>query len=510
MVRILTFFSLLITFISGCEQTGRLIINLQRPQDKTLDPLIDLRLSKFSLRIIEKENIIDHETFRADDNLVPVGTVPVGVPFDLRLSGKSTTGQMLGLGLIYNVQVAGDSETTVTIKFRKPIGYVAGEPGLEILDATASTSEKVPMTPNTSVSNVVDVVATPDSSWLALLTNQTLVFFRTADQKKWAEVKLDQGSRRVWISLDKRYAIVSHGSQNLLSVIDLANLDEKSLEVRTIQMSGNASKVVFEADRKQIKILIDGETAGGTCKAQSKLATVDLESTKILEEINLQKPVADIAISPTDNNLILALPCENALGRIEGRKAKVLSPQLPTPYDLMLTDKDLVVLGSALDSTNSIKGQAVLFNLARNDLSQKQTKTFPLPSLRLWFKNPGADGELVWQLKLKSFMIQDSVISPDGQRAVGLFSATYSSNLDFYGCPYLLDMKATGYLLVDLDVDMVLYWRLTQLQFTQCQTCKYPSQGQCESWVRSALISNQGLSQPEYVPQGATLLFGGT
>jgi hypothetical protein len=360
------------------------------------------------------------------------------------------------------------------------------------------------------VTNVVDIIATPDSAWLALLTSERLVFFRTADQSKWAEVKLTSGCRRVWISIDKRYALVSHANAKLLSVIDLARLEEKKLEVRTINLSGIATNVAFEADRRRLKILIDGISPGDSCASQSKLATLDLEANKVLEEINLLKPVADLILRSTDSSLILTLPCENALARIEGREAKVLPGSLPKPYDLMQTDKDLVVLGSVTDETNSIKGQAMLFKLAGKDLSLQQTKAFPLPSLRLWFKNPGADGELVWQLKLKSFLIFDSVISPDGQRAVGLFSATFSSNLEFYGCPYLMNMNATGYLVIDLDVDLVHYWRLTQIQFDNCQTCKYPTQSQCESWVRSSLISTQGLSQPEFVPQGVTLLFGGT
>ena len=85
--------------LQACGEAGRLVISLERPAVKAFDPMSDVRLSRFNLRVIRDAGQSDQETLRTEALTLQLGDVPVDEAFDLRLAGKSATGQMLGLGL---------------------------------------------------------------------------------------------------------------------------------------------------------------------------------------------------------------------------------------------------------------------------------------------------------------------------------------------------------------------------------------------------------------------------
>ena len=208
---------------SACGEGGRLIIDLERPSH-ALDPIADPRLSKFSLRITVGGRPTVHDAFRNGDAELFLGDVPVGSPFDLRLSGTSATGLMLGLGLVHDVLVSdGSQDTMVAVKFRKPLGYVAGLGRVGVLDAAAASSTSLELAP-LPVSGATAVAATPNGVLVLVVHNNTLVPIRTLDHSKLAAVPLAGSGDHVAVSPDSRYAVISHRSTLTLGVVDLQEL----------------------------------------------------------------------------------------------------------------------------------------------------------------------------------------------------------------------------------------------------------------------------------------------
>jgi hypothetical protein len=503
--------ALLLTLLAsgGCGE-GQLLIVLERPTDKRLDPLLDNRLARFSLRVTEGDDISDQETFRSDTTELTVGDVPVSSAFDLRLAGKASSGQMLGLGQVLNLTVEGKETTTVQVKFRKPIGYVAG-PGIARVDATASSREKASLPTLKNVSNVTAVATTPDGAWLLAVSGTTLVALLTSNQQKFAEARIPAGGSFVAVSPDNRYAVVCHGSGGQVSVVDLAKLAERQSQVRTVKVGGEPTKAIFSTrDRTRVKVLVDGVGHVDGCTAKSRLVDIVLSSATMVGQLNLNKPVADVLINPHDNSMLLALPCERALGRVENGVPRKLNLTVPRHYDLAVSDQHLVVLGS--DNGSPPRGQAYLFDLKRKDWEQRppDEKKFSLPQLGVSITSPVATGSLSVTLALKNFTIFDVAVSPGGQRVVALYQAKHESNIGVGSCNYTFDIKVMGYLVVDLTVDTYIFSQMTDLFFHKCYTCDKPDKAQCDKWFTSGLQSVGALTSPEFDPRGVALLLGGS
>jgi hypothetical protein len=393
------------------------------------------------------------------------------------------------------------------VKFRKPIGYVVGQPGIDILDATVTTRESAPLSPMQQITNVSAVAATPDGAWLLVVSGQTLSALLTSNHTKWAEAKIPAGGNCLEVSPDNRYAVVCHKADKSVSIVDLAKLAENQSVVRVVKLHSGPTKIAFGQHRGKALVLVDGVGHMDGCTASSTLVEVDMQSAVVTNSLPLNKPVADVAIDPRDTSLLLALPCERALGRVEAGQPKKLPMQVPRHYDLAVTDQFLVLLGS--DNTSPPRGQAVLFDLNRGGFDNPQIRQFSLPGRGISFNNPGTGAVFVF-LDLQTFTIYDVVVSPGGQRAIGLFQAHYVANTNVGSCSVDFDIRAFGYLLVDLTVDTYLFSRSTSLSFDKCSTCDFPAKDSCESWFRTGLQELEALSKPEFDPQGMTLLFGGS
>lgn len=507
----------LIVPAQGCSGDGKLLIILDRPSEQKLDPLLDDRLARFSLRVNHGGSVNVSESFRSDANELTVGDVPVGSTFNLRLAGKTSSGQMLGLGQVFDVNLDADG-STVQVKFRKPMGYVAGQPGLFMVDATASSRSKaapVPPMKGGDLNGVSAVASTPDGSWVLAVAGTKLVALRTKITKmpesKWAEAKIPPGGTFVAVSPDNRYAVICHPATNLISQVDLAKLAEGKSVVSTATLSGKPTKAVFAANESnKVRILLNGVGHLDGCTSKSSMAEVILGHTlRPAPPLSLGKPVADVAVDPRDGALLLALPCEDALGRAKGGKApEKIGGNVPRHYDLALSDQHLVVVGSKFGSPP--KGRAVLFDLSRGEFSSAQTKDFSLPPLGVAITSSGGTGAIMVMADLTTFTIYDVSVSPGGQRVVALFQARYKSNISVGGCNYNFEIRAMGYLIVDLTVDTYLFSQLTDLFFDQCSTCNDPTKAGCESWFTKGMQQSGGLTDPEFVPKGAALLFGGS
>jgi len=503
-VKVLSLLTIMLTIpgLAGCGDSGRLLITLERPEVKSFDPLNDVRLSRFSLRVTQGTSQSDQETVRTEGAELRVGSVPVGESFDLRLAGKSGTGQMLGLGLLFDLKVEGDREVPVAFKFRKPIGFVAGKHGIEQLDTTASTDNTIHFEQPIAAPNAADVAAYPDGASILVVSEVELSAFRTFDRKKWATVPLRTPGTCVAVSPDNAYAVVCHDG-GYVSIVDMNRLAENQLELRETPVGGKPTRVVFGTNRTLARVLVDGAVSG--CGAQSRMVEVNVANATKGREVALGRPVADLAVDPRDGRVLLALPCETPgrLGRINGDQVQIAA-QLPNgSYDLALTDQYIVALGTSQNPLY-LEGEAVLVDLNKQAFST-QKKTFGLPGLAVLLGQAGAEGVVGWIPEIQDFTIYDLSVSPDGQRALALFRAAYSSTTSHQNCQYLASITAHGMLLLDLTVDQEVYSQFTSLEISQCSICG----SDCTGILRTALQNAKMLATPEYTPKGVAMLFGG-
>lgn len=489
--------------LAGCGEGGRLLISLERPKVKSFDPMNDVRLSRFNIRVSQGSDQQEEEAVRTERTELKVGSVPVSDAFDLRLAGKSGTGQMVGLGLVFDLDVSGDKETQIAVKFRKPISFVAGNHGIEQLDTTASTDSTIRNEPAIAAPNAADVAASSDGAWIVVVSGTQLQAFLTFDKKRWANVKLPAPATCVSVSPDSRYTVVCH-ENGTVTVVDMSRLAQNQLELRPVTVGGKPTRIVFGNKRRVALVLVDGATYTGGCGVKSRMVEVDVGSATKGREVPLNRPVADLGVDPRDGRVLLALVCEGKLGRINGDKVEIAAQAPGGTYDIALTDQYIVLFGTRAAGGVALKGEALLIDLNKGGFSI-QSKPFFLPGLTFWFATPGSEGAVGWSPETQDFAIYDLAVSPDGQRALALFRASYSSNTFYNSCHYNAKMTAYGLMLVDLTVDRVVHTRFANLEIANCSIC-----GQDRSQdVRNALSASGALANPLYTPKGVAMLFGG-
>ena len=504
---------------AGCGESGRLVITLERPS-QLLDPMSDVRLSKFSMRITADGRTTDHDAFRSDAGELQIGDVPVGQSFDLRLSGMSATGLMLGLGQVLDVVINdGTADTTVAVKFRKPLGYVAGQSRIQVLDAAAASSSALELAP-LGISTGSAVAATPNGVLVLVVSGSKLVPMRTLDHAKLAPVSLAGSGDHVAVSPDSRYAVISHRAQKKLGVVDLLEVGRGGAGESVLDLGGIPSRVIFGRDRTRATLLVDALERGDSCgKKHGRLVDLDLDKRTYSAPRSLGRPVADVALDPRDGSMLVAMTCDKKLRRIplSGVHEDVA---VPASYDIAVADQNIALVGRA--SGSKVAGQAVLFDLSRSSaagLGPPQSRSFAFPPLVISYKSQGTtSGYFTWASEAKDFKVYDLSISPDSQRAICLFQADYQSNMND-ACVYNTVVRGTGYMLVDLTTGTVLVQRFTSLKFEKCHAnClinpsgkRLTDLGTCTAELKRVLRNDGLLLQgaSEYEPAGSTLLFGG-
>ena len=500
---------------AACGDSGRLLIDLERPSH-SLDPIADPRLSKFSLRITAGGSHKVHDAFRDGGAELLMGAVPVDTPFDLRLSGTSATGLMLGLGLVHDVMIRdGTQDTLVAVKFRKPLGYVAGLGRVSVLDAAAASSTSLELSP-LPVSGATAVAATPNGVLVLVVHNNTLVPIRTRDHAKLAPVPLAGGGDHVAVSPDSRYAVICHRTNLKLGVVDLQEVGKGKATESVLNLGGTPSRVVFGASRTEATLLVDALERTDTCGSKhGRLVDINLVARTYTPPRSLGRPAADIALDPRDNALLVALTCDKKLRRVP-QNGTPQDVSVPAAYDIAHNDRNIILLGRA--GGTQVAGQAVLFDMNSSGLGLPQSKTFAFPPLAIGFKSQGSAGYFTWASEPKAFKFYDLSISPDSQRAIALFQVDYQSDMQG-SCTYRAKVRGTGYMLIDLATGVVLVQRFTSLVFDKCYAnClvnpsnQYlTSLGVCTAEFKRVLRKHKLLlsGTKEFEPKGSALLFGG-
>lgn len=521
----------------GCGQDGRLLIKLALPTVKQLDPTVacvtqagklrcdrgDPRLARFNLRIGLPGGPRSQESLVAARTSFELGQVPVGRPFDLRLAGLTSSGQTLGMGVVHQVDVTGEEETVVAVQFRKPIGYVAGAGQLLVLDVAAASSANIELTP-LSLSGLTQLDTSLNGTLLATVdSGRKLGIYRTSDHKRAHEATLPEKAACVRISPDNRFVFVCQPQG--LAVLELAGT---KVVRRARNLHAAPSRIAFAGDGKTAWILTSGASSPAKCssKTHSSLLRIDYGPHRTAGQawfepsgkIDLPSLAGDVEVHPRSGKLLVSFPCDNVVRTLEPRPGRAQLDTLvkvPRPYEIEVTDDHVVVLSRAPGSS---QGQALLLSLG--DQQSTLTRTFDLPTIALTLAGSADAGKFSWasepQPDLEVYRAQ---VTPDGQRALLLYRASYRSNLaTSSACSYRTRIATSGILAVDLTDGSSLFERFTKLSFSECYAncIRSTSTGKtladratCEAIFRRELRREKDLSTRAFTPAAATLLFGG-
>ncbi|PIE19810.1 MAG: hypothetical protein CSA65_01020 [Proteobacteria bacterium] len=526
----------LITVLSLCAcGDGQLVISLVLPEDKRLDPTaacptaapcdrIDPRLVRFSLRIHDQSASSSQEALFDSPGELAIGQVPVGRSLDLELSGQSASGQMLGVGRVFDVEIEAKEETRIAINFRKPIAYISGDSALVPIDA-ASQNPGFSVIPTISRKDLRASATAPNGVLLALVTSQRVYVYSTSNHQLLLDLALDAPEQKAATCLrfspDSRYLFICRQGPHL-SAVDL-------LAFQPTVLGGAIGKVArdvtFTADGRTGYALTSGLAPQSSCSGApaSELIrfSVGSEAGRVFlaqDVIRLPRPVSDIELNPQNGRLLLAEPCDNRVSELALPASGAAQPQpltsatLETPYDIAVTGDQIAIIGAAGE-----RGAVVLLSQAAT-----QNLDFAIPPIELSLANQESTaGAFDWtSLPSGQLLTYDLAIAPDGQRAIALYRLRFTSDLTLNGCGFRSDVIGMGYVLLDLSTGAVLLNRLTKLDFV-AGGCSAPcisiagvgdlgDQGRCEMVFRRALRDRGALTRVPFEGHDASVLFGGS
>lgn len=521
-------------FLGACGD-GQLVVSLSLPRDKRLDPTaacptaapcdhLDERLVRFSLRIHDRDALSSQEALFEGPGTLALGKVPVGRPLDLELSGQSASGQMLGVGRVFGVEVADKDETLVAINFRKPIAYIAGGGALMAVD-TASQNPGFSAIPSIPSADLRAAATAPNGVLIAMATSTRVTVYDTSEHRKLLDLPLDKPAAGpagcLRFTPDSRYLFICRAIPHLSSLDVLSPNPEV---VGGAIAGGVPHDVTFSADGRRGYVLVQGIDHLTPCAGAkaSQILRMSVDSrwpthfNPELPMVKLAAPVSDIEAHPEGKKLLLAQPCQGVVSEISmegpGTPKSIEGISVGAPYDIAVTREQIAVLGA-----NGERGAIVLKSQAAT-----QRLDFAIPPIQISLANTGSSaGSFEWASRPQGKLaIYDSAISPDGQRAVALYRLRFTSDLKLNTCTFQSDLMGTGYLLIDLSSGAVLLNKMTKLDFAKVG-CSAPClningigslavQANCEKVFRSALRGRGAMTASSFAPSAVTILFGGS
>lgn len=514
---------------------GQLVISLVLPDDKRLDPTaacptaapcarIDPRLVRFSLRIRDQSASSSQEALFDSPGELAIGQVPVGRSLDLELSGQSATGQMLGVGRVFDVEVEAKEETRVAINFRKPIAYISAADAVVPIDA-ASQSPGFSVIPEIQRAQLRATATAPNGVLLALATTQRVFIYSTSTHQQLLDLRLDAPEQKAATCLrftpDSRFLFICREGPHL-SAVDLLATQPTVFGGAIGQV---ARDVAFTADGRTGYALTNGHAPTSSCSGASASGLTrfaigaELKNNFLAQDvITLPRPVSDIELNPQNGQLLLAEPCDGRVSQLPLPASGAAQPQplegaaVGAPYDIAVTGDQIAIIGSSGE-----RGAVVLRSQAAT-----QNLDFAIPPIELSLANQGSTaGAFDWtSLPTGQLVIYDSAIAPDGQRAIALYRLRFTSDLALNTCSFRTDITGTGYVLLDLSSGAVLLNRLSKLDFAP-GGCSAPCisiagvgelsvQSRCETVFRQALRDRGALTRFSFEGRDASILFGGS
>lgn len=409
--------------LSACTADGSVRIVVDTPVAAELSP-VDERLVTVAMTI-EAEGMPPAVTTRpaaGHAEGLDLGQVPIADGVRLSLSALNGAGRLIGFGRSPQVDVRLGDDLEVTIRLRRPFGYVAGGSTLAVFDPTIDPGQAYLSSVGLSQGAPVAAVPSPDGNVVAVLVPGQLVLLSTSDHAALDDrtIPIEAGAVDLAISTDSQWIAMAHGGGVSLTHLGAA-LDGAGGAV--FLPLGSAGAITSGS---ATAYALMGAALTDACGASSSVQPVDLASQTALDAIPLGFAARDIAVDPASGAIFLAVPCRSAVVRLD--------PGGKTPFDLLPVSNPTSVAVAAgrvwaIGHVDTSGGAHLILASAALDGSNPTLTDLDVPDERaraFEFQQLGQAAEV--RIQADETWARDLAVLPDGSRVAILAFARYAAD----------------------------------------------------------------------------------
>jgi DNA-binding beta-propeller fold protein YncE len=480
-------------------------ISLDVPQMAALAP-IDERVANLTL-VVQGDGVapqIQTVSVGSRQGELPIGDVPIGNGLRVSLVASTAGGRLIGYGRAtapFDLS-AGETEA-LTVRMRRPFAYVSGQAQISVFDTTLEPQQPY-LAPLAPVSSTPLAVATsPDGADVATVDGTSLVLVSTADhQTVIGQATVGAGARDIAFSPDGKTLAVATATG--VTLVDVARL-RAGEAIPTVLAIGATDRVALSGSRAYALQATYGGQACNVAPASTVL-TIDLATaTPGSAPLLAGKPIADLAIEPGSGVLLVAMPCENKVGVVDGSGAITQSFDVPGPTVVAVASGRIFTVGRKLQAGAS---RLVLASVSVNGVGATMVE-LPVPeerALSTEFDTNGQAAEI--RIGADGVRAVDLAVLPDGARVAVLATAEYHSNKT--GNPGPIPVES---LIPAIDIETWEYQLLDVATGTPLQRLRTS----CTiDWTHTSLLDNftctrapgQDLSATAFKPARIAVLYG--
>lgn len=486
----------------ACDSgSGTVHLQLDMPSEATLSPL-DARLANLTM-VVEGEGVAPSiQTVAVGAPGVPIalGEVPLASGLRVSLIASSAGGRLIGFGRgVETLDASTGDDTSVVVRMRRPFAYVAGQTRLTAFDTTLEPQTAYTTELQAVVSAPRAVAVTPDGADLVTVDGGQLVLVATADHATVrGRAPVGINATDIAFSPDGRMAVVAHPAG--LSIVDVEAMRAGETTPAEVAIAGVDRVAVSNT---AAYALVNAWDDNG-CASPSSVVRVPLDAPQPEAPLLATSVVADVAMEPRSGTLLVALPCENKIGVVDGSGAVSQSFDVPGATMVAVASGRIFAVGRGQSAT----GAFLVLSSVGVDGSAAAQVNLPVTQERALSEDFDMSGQAAeMRINADGVRAVDLAVLPDGSRVVLLVRASYHSDksggefFPFDSIIPAIDIVTHEYLLLDAGTGAALQRMRTRCDIDWTHTSYLDA-------FRCTQAAGQDLAMPEFEPTRVSVLFG--
>jgi hypothetical protein len=489
--------------LASCS-SGTLTLNLDVPAMDSLNPMSTPevgRLSSFRLRRADGSPVAESRFFPGE--ALDLGHIPAGPPTDFDLEGLSESGQILAYGTMSHVAVSANSDVSVTVEVRKPIGYVSG--GAQVLVRDTTKTDTGVAAPGTlgGASGASAVISTHDGTHVLVAVGMQIKALTTIDHKdSGITLALTEPARRLVLDRsDKVLAVL--GAQSV-TLYDIGGwLSGTATEIMGVSANlANAVSADFTLDGAQLLVVTGAPGCSGGCQ----LHALDAHAASDQGAIGLPEYAADIAVEQASGGVVVALPGRGQLTWLDnGGQPTMMQAATPRAQIVLSNGAALVGFGNG-DTRNDPNAKASAVVVLPNQPPRKTDLAMP-DLIASFSSDPTSPNQANAKITTAQFVINRAAMTPDAARALLWVTANYDGRFNVSSslgtlCSGRAQSRDEYVMLIDLASGKTISAETTQENLAMCAL-------DCGILGTLSCTGTAQLPAQQFTPTGITVLFGG-
>jgi hypothetical protein len=493
----------------GGAAGGTVTIDIEVPSLSALNPLAPAETSRLaSFRLVrDSDGIAVAEQKFSPGAQLGLGTIAAGPPADYDLEGLSESGQILAFGRMHNLRVSASDDVSVSVKLRKPIGYVSGGAAVLVRDATKADADVAAPGTLDGAPNASAVTSTHEGDAVLLATGTRIQAFSTANHASMGSALVLPEPAETLVLSQVDGALAALGQTGLTLFNLSAGIGQPAMG-ETQQMPAPAA-AVFSKDGTRLFVLTGQPGCSGGCAVR----TLDAHGQP-LGTLALPEYASDIAIDQASGAPVVALPGRGAMTWLNPAGTALTSTVVNVPGVELVASNGAALVGFAGGDTRSSTncgagagsaGPPVAMVVLPGQAARRIE--LQIPEFTASFStNPNSPNTLAAKITQARFTFHKAALTPDAGRALVWATADYFGDINIAaiglpactGTPQASDELV---MLIDLSSGVAVSVAATKEQVIACKL-------DCTIFSLNCVATTKLPSQ-QFVPTGISILFGG-